>query len=163
MIRHAVTGVFLCGCLGLTAVRTSAQARAVTGSPAIADTVAQLFTGIGEATTALDLDRLLSYYEDTEALTYVARGRITRSRAAFADLLDTQLRGLAGADLRWRDIYVDVLSDDVATATATYEFTATLPDGRVIPTAGTYMCIFVRREGRWLVRHSTHTFPASQP
>ena len=163
MTRYLTAVSILCGGLGLSAVRTSAQLPVVTGTPAIADTVARLFAGIGEATTALDLDRLLSYYEDTEALTYVARGRITRSRAAFADLLDTQLRGLAGADLRWRDIYLDVLSDDVATATATYEFTATLPDGRIIPTAGTYMCIFVRREGRWLVGYSTHTFPASQP
>ena len=163
MTRYLMAVSLLCGCLGVTAVRASAQTHAMTGSPAIADTIARLFAGIGEATTALDIDRLLTYYEDSDALTYVARGRVTRSRAAFGSLLDAQLRGLAAADLRWLDTYVDVLSQDVAVATATYALTATLPDGRVIPTAGTYTCVFVRQESRWQVRYSSHTFPASQP
>jgi uncharacterized protein (TIGR02246 family) len=131
----------------------------VTGSPAIADTIARLFTGIAEATTTLDLDRLLAYYEESDALTYVAQGRVTRSYDAFREVLHTQLGGLEAADLRWQDTYVDVLSSDVAVATATYAFTATLPDGRSVRTTGTYMCIYVRQDGRWRVRYSTHTFP----
>jgi ketosteroid isomerase-like protein len=163
MTRHLTAACILCGSLGLNAATASAQAPTVTGSPAIADTVAHLFAGIADATNDLNLDRLLAYYDDSEALTYVAQGRVIRSRAAFGDLLEAQLRGLAGADLRFLDTYVDVLSDDVAVVTATYEFDATLPDGRVVPTAGTYTCLFVRHDGRWQVRHSSHTFPASQP
>jgi ketosteroid isomerase-like protein len=163
MTRNLTAACILCGSLGVTSIPAAAQVRDVTGSPAVADTIAHLFAGIGEATNALDLDRLLAYYDDSDALTYVARGRVIRSYADFAEIIDAQLRGLAGADLRWLDTYVDVLSDDAAVVTATYEFAATLPDGRVVPTTGTYMCLFVRRDGRWRVRYSSHTFPASQP
>ena len=163
MAKYLTAACILCGGLGLTTMPGSAQMPTVTGSPAIADTITQLFAGIAEATTALDVDRLLAYYEKSEGLTYVAQGRVIRSHDAFSDVLDAQLRALRGADLRWLDTYVDVLSGDVAVATATYEFTATLPDGGSVPTTGTYMCIYVRREGRWQVRYSAHSFPPRQP
>jgi len=163
MTKSLAAACILCGGLSFTSIPGSAQTHTVTGSRAIADTVAQLIAGIREATNALDIDQLLTYYEEREALTYVAQGRVIRSHAAFSDVLDAQLRGLAGADLRWLNTYVDVLSDDVAVTTATYEFRATFPDGGSVQTTGTYMCIFVRREDRWRVRHSTHTFPARQP
>lgn len=162
-MRCLTASCLLCVGLVLTTTPGRAQLPTVAGSPAIADTVARLFAEVAEATTALDVDRLLGLYESTDALTYVAQGRVTRSRRAFADLLDTQLRGLAEADLQWLETYVDVLSDDVAVATATYDFTARLPDGTSLQTTGTYMCLFVRRDGRWLIRYSSHTFPPRDP
>ena len=141
---------------------THAQIRTATDSLAVADTIRRLFTEIAEATNALDIDRLLGYYAEDDALTYVAQGRVTRSKAAFGNLLDAQLRALAAADVRWRDVYIDVLSDDVAVATATYELSATFPDGGSVRTTGTYMCLYVRQEGRWEIRYSTHTFPPRQ-
>ena len=159
MTKYLTAACILCGGLSLTTIPSSAQMPTVTGSPAIADTIAQLFAGIAEATTALDFDRLLAYYEDSEALTYVAEGRVIRTHDAFSDVLNAQLRGLDGSDLRWLETYVDVPSSDVAVATATYEFTATLADGRSVQTTGTYMCIYVRREGGWQVRYSAHSFP----
>lgn len=149
--------------LMLTATPGRAQRPTVTGSPAIADTITQLFAEIADVTTTLDVDRLLAFYEASDALTYVAQGRVTRSQAAFANVLHSQLRGLAGADLRWLDTYVDVLSSDVAVATATYEFTVTLPEGGSVRTTGTYTCIYVRQAGRWQIRYSVHTFPPRQP
>lgn len=163
MLRHLTAAFLLCAGLGLTSVPAAAQKAAVTGSPAVADTVAHLFAGIADATNALDIERLLGYFEDSDALTYVARGRVIRSYAAFADIIDAQLRGLAAADLKFLDTYVDVLTDDVAIATATYEFSATLRDGRVFPTTGTYTCVVVHANGGWKIRYSSHTFPTSQP
>jgi len=163
MPRHFTAAALLCLGLGLASGSVTAQKLEVTGSPAIADTVARLFAGIANATNALDVDRLLAYFEDSDALTYVARGRVIRSYAAFADIIDAQLRGLAAADLRFLDTHVDVLTEDVAIVTATYEFSATLRDGRVFPTTGTYTCVFVHENGGWKIRYSSHTFPASQP
>ncbi len=163
MTKYLTAACFLWGGLGFFATPGSAQTHVVSGSQAIADTVAQLFTGIRDATNALDVDRLLRYYDETEALTYVAQGRVIRSRTAFSDVVNAQLRGLGGADLRWLDTYVDVLSGDVAVVTATYELTATFPAGGSVQTAGTYMCIFVRHGDGWRVRYSAHTFPPGQP
>lgn len=163
MTKYLTAVCILCGGLSITTIPSSAQMHTVTGSPAIADTIAQLFAGIPEATTALDVGRLLSYYEESDALTYVAQGQVIRSHDAFSEVLDAQLRGLVGADLRWRDTFVDVLSSNVAVATATYAFTALLPDGGSVRTTGTYMCIYVRREGRWQVRYSAHSFPQQRP
>lgn len=146
----------------LTPPPTDAQIRTASDSSAVADTIGRLFGEIAEATSALDVDRLLRYYAEDDALMYVAQGRVTRSKAAFGDLLEAQLRALAAADVRWRDVYVDVLSNDVAVATAAYEFTATFPDGGSVRTTGTYMCLYVRQEGRWEIRYSTHTFPPRQ-
>lgn len=162
-MKHPSLACLLCASLCSTTVAASAQAPVVTGSPAIADTVARLFTGIAEATSTLDIDRLMTYYDDSEALTYVARGEVTRSRVAFEDLVNAQLGGLSGATLRWLNRYVDVLSNEVAVVTATYELTVMLPDGGTAGTTGTYMCIFVRHGGRWQVRYSAHSFPPQQP
>ena len=126
---------------------------------AVAETVAQLFDEITVATNALDFDRLLSYYRESEDLTYVARGRVTRSHASFADLVDAQFGGVVWADLRWLDTYVDVLSREVGIATATYEFRATLEGGDTVQSRGTFVAVFVHRDGRWQIEHSAHSFP----
>jgi hypothetical protein len=139
----------------------TAQATTETGPQAVADAVLEQFNGIAQATNTLNLDRLLGYYEQSDALTYVARGRITRSYRTFSELVRTQLGGLSTADLRLIDTYVDVLSADVAVATATYTFTASFPSGSSVQTRGTFTCVFVHTDGRWLVRYSEHTFPAA--
>ena len=129
---------------------------------AVADTIGLLFNEIPDATNALDFDRLLGYYRDSEDLTYVARGRVTRSYRAFAELLDAQFRGVTEADLRWMDTYVDVLSRDIAVATATYEFTAILEARDTAQSAGTFMGIYVLRDGNWQIEYSAHSFPLAR-
>ncbi len=126
---------------------------------AVADTVAQLFNGIAEATNALDFDRLLSFYRESEDLTYVAQGRVTRSHAAFAGLVDAQFRGVTGADLQWIDTYVHVLTRDAAVTTTTFEFTAIVAARDTVQSAGTFTAIYVLRDGEWQVEYSAHTFP----
>ena len=126
---------------------------------AVADTVTQLFNGIAEATNALDFGRLLSFYRESEDLTYVAQGRVTRSHAAFAGLVAAQFRGVTGADLRWIDTYVDVLARDVAVATTTYELTAVVEARDTVQSAGTFMGIYVLRDGEWQIEYAAHSFP----
>jgi|GEM_PF-4025415 len=126
---------------------------------AIAVTVGQRFNEITEATNALEFARLLDQYRESEDLTYVAGGRVTRSYEAFSDIMDAQFGGVTKADLRWRDTYVDVLSPEVAVATATFEFNATLESGDVARSSGTYMCIYVLHDGRWQIQYSAHSFP----
>ena len=128
---------------------------------AIAEEVHQLFNGIAEATNALDLDRLLGYYRQSDDLTYVAQGRVNRSYETHQEMVNTQFGGLAGSELEWLSAYVDVLSRDVVVVTATYEFNATLPSGRSIGSAGTFSCIYVLGDGVWQIHHSSHTFPAA--
>ncbi len=128
---------------------------------AIADTVGQLFDGIAEATNTLDLDRLLGLYRESDDLTYVAAGRVSRSYETHQELVEAQFGGLAGAQLEWLGTYVDVLSRNVAVVTATYEFTATLPSGRTAGSAGTFMCIYVLHDGSCQIQYSSHTFPAA--
>jgi uncharacterized protein (TIGR02246 family) len=159
MFRYLSSTFFVLSVLSLIPAAGAAQVPTVTGPRAIADTISLLFARIAEATTAQDLDRLLGYYETSEALTYVAQGQVIRSHQAFSEILNAQLGGLSRADLRWIDTYVDVLSNDVAVATATYEFVATTPDGNAVQNTGTYMCIYVRQNGQWRVRYSAHTFP----
>jgi len=150
----------VCGALYATVLPLTAQTTTVTGPSAAADAVLEQFNGIAQATNALDLERLLGHYEQSDALTYVARGRITRSYQAFSELVRTQLGGLSAADLSLIDTYVDVLTANVAVATATYTFTASFPSGSSVQTRGTFTCVFVHTDGRWLVRYSEHTFPA---
>ncbi len=54
---------------------------------------------------------------------------------------------------------MDVLSPEVAVATATFEFNATLESGDVARSSGTYMCIYVLHDGRWQIQYSAHSFP----
>jgi len=126
---------------------------------AIAVTVSQRFNEITEATNALEFDRLLGQYRKSEDLTYIAGGRVTRSHEAFSHIMDAQFGGVTKADLRWRDTYVDVLSPEVAVATATFEFNATMESGDVARSSGTYMCIYVLHDGLWQIQYSAHSFP----
>jgi uncharacterized protein (TIGR02246 family) len=127
----------------------------------LADEVGQLFNQIPKATNALDFERLLGYYRESDDLTYVALGRVTHSFAAFSDIMDAQFGGVTEANLQWLDTYVDVLSREVVVATANFEFTAGLEGGNTAQSEGTYTVIYVLRDGKWGIEYSAHTFPVS--
>lgn len=126
---------------------------------AIAQTVSARFDEVAEATNTLDFSRLLSLYQASDELTYVAAGRINRTHAVMAGLIESQFRGVAAADLGWTEVHVDVLARDVAIVTAGYEFAAMLETGAATGSAGTFTCVYVLRDGVWEIRHSSHTFP----
>jgi hypothetical protein len=126
---------------------------------AVAEEVGQLFNQIPEVTNALDFEQLLSHYRESEELTYVAGGRVTRSFAAFSDIMDAQFGGVTEANLRWLDTYVDVLSREVVVATANFEFNARLESGDTAQSAGTYMAIYVLHDGQWRIEYTAHSFP----
>lgn len=149
----------VCGSLAVLPGRITAQDLTEAESNEIARTVSQRFLEVAEATNALDMNRLLALYDTSDNLTYVAQGTVTRGIEAFRALIDAQLGGLSSADVRFSDPEVDVLDRGVALTVSPYEFTATFPSGSTITTAGTYMCLFVLRDGLWLIRHSSHTFP----
>jgi ketosteroid isomerase-like protein len=156
----------LAGTLVALAAVTGRPADAQTPSSAtpraIADTVGRLFAAIPTLTNALDLDGLVGQYRDSEALAYVANGRVIRSYAAMRDLVHAQLDGVTTADLRWLDTRVDVLADDVAIATATFAFAVTLANGATASSSGTYSAVYVRRDGDWKIEYSVHTFPRAR-
>ena len=149
----------LSACLCIACQPATIRDLAPDESKAIADTVGALFVQIPDATNDLDLDRILGFHRQSDALTYVARGQVTRTYAAFENVVRTQFRGIAEADLQWKDTYVDVLTRDVATAIATYEFNVVTESGASFRSAGTYMVIFVMRDGQWKIEFSSHTFP----
>lgn len=125
----------------------------------IAETVGALFDEIATATNQLEFGRLLGLYQESEELTYVARGRINRSYATFSEIMDAQFGGVTGANLEFTEKYIDVLSSDVAVVTAGFQFTATLVSGDSASSSGTFTCIYVLRNGTWAIQHSSHTFP----
>ena len=127
----------------------------------IAAEVEEVFDGIAVATNGLELDQLLGNYRQSDALTYVARGQINRSFETFQEMVDAQFGGLTESRLEWGTTYVDVLTRDVAVVTAIFEYTATLPSGDSVGSAGTFSCVFVLGERGWQVQHSSHTFPAA--
>jgi uncharacterized protein (TIGR02246 family) len=155
--RTVVSAVLALICLSCRAA--SQQPLSAEEQVAIADTVDALFEQIPAATNALEFDRLLGYYRDSEDLTYVAAGRITRTHEAFSAIMDGQLGGAAEADLRWLEKNIDVLSRDVAIATADFEFTMVLQTGDTARSSGTYTAVYVRRDGQWKIEYSVHTFP----
>jgi len=73
--------------------------------------------------------------------------------------MDGQLGGAAEADLRWLEKHIDVLSRDVAIATANFDFTMLLQTGDTARSSGTYTAVYVRRDGQWKIEYSVHTFP----
>ena len=125
----------------------------------IAETVDSLFDEIAIATNDLEFDRLLQFYRRSDDLTYVAQGRINRSYATFAGLVNAQFGGVTGAELHFLEKIVDVVSRDVVVVTAKFQFAATLDTGETGRSSGTFMCIYVLRDGRWEVQYSSHTFP----
>lgn len=127
----------------------------------IAETVGERFEEIATATNGLDFDRLLGFYSPRDDLTYVARGRVTRSYAAFAELVRAQFTGVSGAALDFSEKHVDVISREVAVVTAQYQFSATLDTGDTAGSSGTFTCVYVLRDGVWWIQHSSHTFLAA--
>ena len=126
---------------------------------AIAETVGNLYEEIAIATNALELDRLLGFYLESDDLTYVAQGQISRAYATFVDMVYAQFGAITGAELHFSEKYVDVVNREVVVVTAKFDFTATLGEGNTASSAGTFVCIYVFREGRWEIQHSSHTFP----
>lgn len=127
----------------------------------IAQAVGDLFAEVATATSNLQLHRLLDHYRESEDLTYVARGRVTRSFGPFSELFDAQFRGISGAQLEFSNEHIDVLSRNAVVVTAEFKFTATLETGDAGGSSGTFTCIYVLRDGAWKIQHSSHTFPAN--
>jgi len=159
MTLSSVASLGLLVILNLGCERAPEHALTAAERDAIANRVGQLFDEIPVTTNALQFDRLLSFYRDSDELTYVARGQVTRSHRAFADLMDAQFGAVVEADLRWLDSHIEVLSRDVVVATATFEFTASLTTGDIARSTGTYTCIYVLRDGDWKIQYSAHSFP----
>ncbi len=153
MIRTSLLPALL-----LVVLPASGQALTPADSAAVIDAVTGRIEAIGNATGALDIDALLRLHEQSESLTYVALGRVTRGIDAFRQVLVDQLGGLEAADVSFDDLSVQVLDRNVAVSTSTYELVATLPTGNRVTGAGTYTCVFVLTGGKWLIRHSSHTF-----
>jgi uncharacterized protein (TIGR02246 family) len=126
---------------------------------AVADTVGRLFDQVREATNALDLDRLLGLYRHSDDLMYIAQGRVTRSYDAYEQIVHAQFDPVAEANLQWLHTSIDVLTRDVAIATAAFQFTAVLPDGNMASSTGTYTAVYSLRDGEWKIDYSIHTFP----
>jgi ketosteroid isomerase-like protein len=160
-LKHIAVSLLLCVSV-LGGQLTAEQALASDQQSTIIDTIEQMFNEIAVATNALDFDRLLGQYKQSEDLTYVARGRVTRGFDAFSQLVYTQFRGVTEANLLWNDIYIDVFSDDVAAATATYQLVVTLESGDTFPSSGTFVCIYILDDKGWKIQHSAHTFPPTR-
>lgn len=159
MTLSRAVSFFLLSVLSINCRPPSEQVLSPEDRRIVAEEVAQLFNQIPEVTNALDFERLLSFYRESEELTYVARGRVTRSFAAFSGVMDAQFGNVTEANLQWLDTYVDVLSREVVVATAKFEFTATLESGDAAQSAGTYMAIYVLRDGHWKIEYTAHSFP----
>jgi len=129
---------------------------------AVADTVGRLFDQIREATNAVDIDRLLGLYRDSDDLMYVAQSKIARSYNAYEQVVHSQFDPVAEANLQWLDTYIDVLTPDAAIATAAFQFTAVLQDGEIVNSAGTYTAVYSLRDGEWKIDYSAHTFPPNR-
>lgn len=129
---------------------------------AVADTVERLFDQVREATNAVDLDRLLGLYRDSDDLMYVAQSQIARSHDAYERVVHSQFDPVAEANLQWLDTYIDVLTRDAAIATAAFQFTAVLRDGTTVNSAGTYTAVYSLRDGQWKIDYSAHTFPPNR-
>ncbi len=153
------TAYTLCCMVCLACQSVSGQDLTPAERARIAEAVGERFEEIATATNNLEFERLLGFYSRRDDLTYVARGRVTRSYDAFAELLRSQFSGVASATLRFSEKHVDVLSRDVVVVTAPYQFSATFDTGGTAGSSGTFTCVFVLRDGMWEIQHSSHTFP----
>lgn len=155
--------VFILACVVASGCSTVSQQRLTSEErEAIADTVGRLFDEVREATTALDLDRLLGLYRNSDDLMYVAQSRITRSYDAYEQVVHAQFDPVADANLEFSNTYIDVLTRDLAIATATFDFTAVLEGGGTANSTGTYTAVYSLQDGEWKIDYSAHTFPPVQ-
>jgi len=154
MLRNALLPALL-----IATIPATGQSLSPADSAAITRAIVNRIEAIGDATGALDIDRLVALHEQSKSLTYVAGGRVTRGIDAFRKILEEQLGGLSSAEVRFDHVSVQVLDRNVAVSTSTYELVAALPTGSRVTGSGTYTCVFVRTGDNWLIHHSSHTVP----
>jgi ketosteroid isomerase-like protein len=118
---------------------------------AISDTVRQLFTDLAEATSALDLDSLLALYDHGEDFKFAAYGSVVTPYSAFADTVYAHFNPLVQVSFVPDTILVDVLSRDVAIATAPFRFSGTPAQGESLTLCGVYTAVYSRTPQPWRI------------
>jgi uncharacterized protein (TIGR02246 family) len=146
--------LFACACQSSTIALTDAH------RTSIEDALRSTYVEVAASVAALDADRFLSFFTDTEEFAFAEFGKITRSRSAFADTTRAHWAALAEVEaFAWGDLHIQVLAPTAAVVTTTFDFTASDTSGNRFVTRPTWTAVWVEEDGEWKMVNVAETFP----
>ena len=128
----------------------------------IAQELTQAYAETVEPINQLDAAGWLSFFQDSEDLTFAVNGSFFKSYSAFADTLSAHWAELASGDLDWGELNIQVLAPDIAVVTSVFNYTGTDTAGAVIPLTGTWTAVWVEEGGSWKMVNVAETFPPAE-
>lgn len=128
----------------------------------IAQELTQVYAESLEPINQLDQEGWLSFYQDSEDLTFAANGTFFKSYSAFADTLSAHWAELASGDLDWGNLNIQVLAPNVAVVTTAFDYTGTDNAGAVMSVSGTWTAVWVKEAGSWKMVNVAETFPPAE-
>ena len=115
--------------------------------------VMQIFEDFFRIAQTLDFDRFLSFFDHSEATTWIDDGFFARSWDGLYTALHPLFSRWATLELHIEHVHVDILAPGVVAVTGKVTMAGTFKTGEVIRLrqAGTY--VLIQRDGEWKFRH----------
>jgi hypothetical protein len=131
---------------------------------AIADEIAARYAGAAEAIRARDVEAWLTYFENSDELTFtscIQDGPVAayRSWAARADTTYAHYGALSSMDrFEWGELHTRVLAPNVALVSTTYEAVATDAAGVSFGGNATWVAVWIEVGGQWKMASVAETW-----
>jgi ketosteroid isomerase-like protein len=148
--------VFLAACQPATTELTEEQ------KAEIAEELTRLYAESVSPINQLDAEGWLSYFQDSEDLTFAANGGFFKSYSAFADTVRAHWAPLASGEIDWGNLNIQVLAPNVAVVTSVFNYAGTDTTGGTVSVSGTWTAVWVEQDGDWKTVNVAETFPAAE-
>jgi uncharacterized protein (TIGR02246 family) len=113
-----------------------------------------------QAGNSLDADRFFAFILDSDKGPIIQDGQLFKTRAQALESVQVGFQQVAKIERTYDQIYVTVLSQDVALLSATGSYTATLSDGQTqMKGPFAVSLVWVLRDGQWKVLHGHYSTP----
>jgi len=149
--------VFLAACQPATTELTEEQKAEIVGE------LRALVEGSKAAIVALDPDRLLRDYEDSEEFTFTIYGDVHRSFSDWSDLVRSafaQMGSMEGCE--HSDEAIQVLALDIAVVTGDLTCSGTASAGGPFLIDHTFTAVLVKRNDQWKIVNLSETYPQAE-
>jgi ketosteroid isomerase-like protein len=130
---------------------------------AIAEELTQAYDSYGTAVRQLSQDGMLSFFQQSEDLTFAEFGTVYRSWSALADLVHQSWPVYANVqNFHWGDLHIQVLAPNVAAVTTTFDFAASDTTGAPVAISGTASYVWLKTDSGWKIVSGAETFPSPE-
>jgi len=124
----------------------------------ISEELTQAYDGYGGAVRQLNQDGVLSFFQQSEDITFAEAGAVYRSWSTVAELVHQSWPLYASVqNFQWGDLHIQVLAPNIAVVATTFDLAASYTTGDPVAVSGTASHVWLKTDGSWKIVSGAET------